>query len=635
MRLRDRVRGDVRLRGLPARYGFAVVAVAAAFVLKLLLTSLTGTGATFILFFAAMLVTSLYAGVGPTILALAMSLPLAAASFTMPAGRQATHAYFRALLYVTNGGLIVYLAILTERRRRRMHETVELAPDAYLLADLDATVTDVNEAACQLLGYERDELVGKKIFDLVPPEDIPRLKAMKTELMVPHKVHKAEWALTRKGGALLPVEVSSNILPDDRWQAFVRDISERRAIADERERLLAQEQLARQQAESANALLRESEERIRLTIDEAPIGMALVALDGRYVRVNQMLCEITGYRAEELTRLSIHDITHPDDLDADRELRGRLARGEIPRYQGEKRYLRKGGTIVDVMLSASVLRGSDGAARYYITQAEDITQRKRAEAALKHAVAARDDVLGIVAHDLRNPLSTIMAQASVMERPEPEPERRDPTPRLVIMRSATRMNDLIQDLLDVAVVEAGELKVERARLSAADLAREVVETQRPLASSSGIEMRLEMGRDVRDVWGDRNRLLRVLDNLIGNALKFTKDGGHITVGIAPSAREVVFSVADTGPGMAPESVAHVFDRFWQAAGRASRLGAGLGLPIARGIVEAHGGRMWVESTVGHGSTFFFTIPVAPAETGPTMRTALPRQKGRTPRAARD
>ena len=156
--------------------------------------------------------------------------------------------------------------------------------------------------------------------------------------------------------------MSSNILPDGRWQAFVRDVSERKRV---------------EQA------LHESEERFRLTIDEAPIGMALVALDGRFVRVNRALCEIIGYTSAELTALTSQAITHPDDLDANLALAGQLARGEIPRFQLDRRYIRKDGTIVDIQLNASILRTREGAPLYYIVQVEDITERKRAEAALK------------------------------------------------------------------------------------------------------------------------------------------------------------------------------------------------------------------------------------------------------------
>ena len=759
----------------------------------------------------------------------------------------------------------------SEERARllaRERETIELAPDAYFLANLDARFTDVNQAACRLLGYERDELIGKTIFDVIPPEDAARLEAVRTALLVPGTVTKSEWTLMRRDGTRVPVETSANILPDGRWQAFIRDISARkriedfrqvfvalldnstdfigiadpagkpmyvnaagrrmvglsadfpvgqlpiedfyppelrsfvtdvilktmlerghwsgetqfrnfetndaipvsdthftirdasgkrilgmgtvtrdiseaRRIADEREQLLAREQLARERAESANAQLRESEERFRLTIDNAATGMALVALDGRFVRVNRALCDITGYSADELTQRTFQDITHPDDLGLDVELASRLTRGDIPRYQFEKRYIRKDGSIVECVLNVSVLRGPDGTARYFISQIEDITQRKRAseairlseakfsgivsissdaiisvdkdqrvtifnegaekifgyaaqdvlgtalerliperfraahrdhfagfvagrevarrmgerreifglrkngeefpaeasiskvdvegailfsvvlrdvtdrkkaEAALQRALAARDDVLGFVAHDLRNPLSAIMMQAEMLERSGPEPDQRDQTPRLLIARSAERMNRLIQDLLDVSQVEAGQLKVERERLSAVDLTRDAVEMHTAVAAAAGLELRLEIDRGVQAVMGDRDRLLQVFDNLIGNAVKFTPKGGCITVRAAPGNQEVVFSVADTGAGIAPENVPHVFDRFWQAATRARRLGAGLGLPITRGIVEAHGGRIWVESTLGRGSSFYFAIPAASAET---------------------
>jgi signal transduction histidine kinase len=223
------------------------------------------------------------------------------------------------------------------------------------------------------------------------------------------------------------------------------------------------------------------------------------------------------------------------------------------------------------------------------------------------ATQLRDQVMGVVAHDLRNPLSTILTQVWAMERHGPEPERRSLKPLEVIQRAAKRMNRLIQDLLDVARMEAGQLTIERARLSAVELITEAVDMQKPLASSSSIELRVEVDADVPDVLGDRDRLLQVFENLIGNAIKFTKTGGRITAGAASRDDEVVFWVADTGCGIASENLPRVFDRFWQAT-RAGRKGAGLGLPITQGIVEAHGGRIWVESEFGRGSTFFFTIP---------------------------
>jgi len=224
-----------------------------------------------------------------------------------------------------------------------------------------------------------------------------------------------------------------------------------------------------------------------------------------------------------------------------------------------------------------------------------------------NATQLRDQVLGVVAHDLRSPLSNILMQISASKRQGAEPERRSLKPMEVIERAARRMNHLIQDLLDVALMEAAQLTVERARLSAGGLIAEAVDMQRPLASSSSLELRVEVEPDLPNVWGDRHRLLQVFENIIGNAIKFTKAGGRITAGAASRENDVVFWVADTGRGISPQNLPRVFDRFWQAT-KAGRQGVGLGLPITKGIIEAHGGRIWVESIAGSGSTFFFTIP---------------------------
>ena len=236
------------------------------------------------------------------------------------------------------------------------------------------------------------------------------------------------------------------------------------------------------------------------------------------------------------------------------------------------------------------------------------------------ATQLRDQVLGVVAHDLRNPLSAILLQVGALKRRGPEPERRSQKLREAIHRAATRMNRLIQDLLDVAVMESGQLTIKPARLSARELIVEAVDMQRPLAASSSLELRVDVDGDVPEVWGDRDRLLQVFENLIGNAIKFTEAGGRIAAGAASRDHEVVFWVADTGCGIASEDLPRVFDRFWQAT-RTGRQGAGLGLPITKGIVEAHGGRIWVESTPGQGTTFSFTIPTAAPERKDPRRPA--------------
>jgi signal transduction histidine kinase len=169
------------------------------------------------------------------------------------------------------------------------------------------------------------------------------------------------------------------------------------------------------------------------------------------------------------------------------------------------------------------------------------------------------------------------------------------------------MNRLIQDLLDVARMEGGILTIEPAVVKTRQTIADCIDAHRDLATSASLELQVDLEEDLPDVWADRDRLLQVFENLIGNAVKFTEPNGRIVVGARSRDREVHFWVRDNGTGIDDADMPHLFDRFWQAD-NAGRRGTGLGLPIVKGIVEAHGGRVWVESVKGHGSTFFFTIP---------------------------
>jgi PAS domain S-box-containing protein len=509
---------------------------------------------------------------------------------------------------------------ISERKRIEAERQVfvaflENSPDFIGIADQNRKPFYINPAGLRMVGLPADYPVEKtESPDFYTPEQRAFASVeIRRSLYEQGRWHGETYFRHWQTQQAIPVSAEHFLIRDPKtgrllgMGTITRDISEARRLTAEREQLLASEREARRQAETANEQLRLSEERFRLTLDEAPIGMALVTSDKRFSRVNRALCDMVGYSPEELTTMTYPTITHPDDVYTDAELIGQLARGEIPRYRLEKRYLHKGGGIVNIMLSRSLLRGPDGAPLYYITQMEDITEQKRAEEELRRAVAVRDQVLGIVAHDLRNPLANILMACATLDWRGQESELK---PKELISRAAQRMNRLIEDLLDVSLVEAGQLKLERQRIAVKDLVSEAVGMQAALASSSQIDLRLAAGADLNDVLGDRHRLLQVLENLIGNALKFTQAGGHITVGAVPKDHEVMFSVSDTGCGIAPQDLTHIFDRFWQATARTSRLGAGLGLPITKGIVEAHGGRIWVESLFGRGSSFFFTLPLA-------------------------
>jgi signal transduction histidine kinase len=230
--------------------------------------------------------------------------------------------------------------------------------------------------------------------------------------------------------------------------------------------------------------------------------------------------------------------------------------------------------------------------------------------AAQDATRARDDLVAIVSHDLRNPVHTISMAASFLLEIAPANDRRIQARRQleVIQRSASRANRLIQDLLDVAKIQAGGLAVDPIPVDVKSLINEAAESATPLASAAHLTVACAPPEKPISVATDRERVLQVFANLIGNAIKFTPKGGQISI-LACHENDVVrFTIADTGPGIPPEHLDHVFDRYWQAKSTA-KLGAGLGLSIAKGIVEAHGGRIWVESPPGSGAQFNFTLPV--------------------------
>jgi len=219
---------------------------------------------------------------------------------------------------------------------------------------------------------------------------------------------------------------------------------------------------------------------------------------------------------------------------------------------------------------------------------------------------AREEMLAVVAHDLRNPLNLVMMTTRLFADTEPSGEKRDQL-LAVIERAAQRMNRLIEDLLEVVRQESGPMRLDVGEVSVASLIAQTAEMFQSTAIEKGISLRVEECPPGLTVWGDSERIMQVMSNLVGNALKFVPRGGSVVLKCERRGAEAVFGVTDSGPGIASEDLERLFEKFWQRR-HADRRGVGLGLAIARGIVEAHGGRIWAESSVGTGSTFFFSLP---------------------------
>lgn len=254
----------------------------------------------------------------------------------------------------------------------------------------------------------------------------------------------------------------------------------------------------------------------------------------------------------------------------------------------------------------------------YAAVLRDISARQRAEDALHVAIGAREDMLGIVSHDLRNPANAVkMLARSILDDEGRDQLPLDVVERVaIIQQAAQQMDALIQDLLDTTRLAGGRLSVDPRPADARALTERSIAALQPLATENRVRLVLELPAELPALLVDADRMMQLLSNLVGNALKFTPADGVVTVSAVEDVDEVIFVVTDTGDGISPEELPHVFERFYQVArgnARIVRHGAGLGLPISRGIVEAHGGHIWIESTLGVGTTVRFTLPVAPPE----------------------
>ncbi|MEA2700977.1 MAG: hypothetical protein QOI66_5248 [Myxococcales bacterium] len=220
----------------------------------------------------------------------------------------------------------------------------------------------------------------------------------------------------------------------------------------------------------------------------------------------------------------------------------------------------------------------------------------------QQAVHAREQILAVVSHDLRNPLGAILMTADALLA-----KGDTPLPAARIKRSAERMLRLIEDLLDFASIEAGHLSIRRKPQDPGWLARETATTFEGAVQGKGQLLTVEIAPALPMIFCDRDRILQVLSNLVGNATKAAAKGGHIVITVKAQAHELLFAVADDGPGISEDDAKHLFERYWRSH-QVAYEGAGLGLAIAKGIINAHRGRIWADSVLGQGATFFFTIP---------------------------
>ena len=523
---------------------------------------------------------------------------------------------------------------------------LNIAVDAIISIDEQQRIVHFNHGAEQIFGYEAAEAIGTPLDFLLPA----RFRGTHASFVAQfgkageqarRMGHRREIFGLRKNGEEFPAEASISKLdaPERLYTVVLRDITERRRV-EQNQRFLAtaggvlsrsldteqtiatvlqlpvdefadvcildlvddQRRLSRRVSEGPNARLsaqmREIARRFTLTWD-SPSRVIDVLRTGEPELVSAMSDEWLEAHVET-----------DEELAAIRET-GARSLLIVPLVARE--------TVIGTMslYAAGSRREYDAVdlqvARELALRAAFALENARLYANAQLATRARDEILGVVSHDLRNPLSAIaMCTNSLLSQ---VPDDDGPQRELLgtVYQSTQWMNRLIQDLLDVSNIEAGKLSVERRAESVEPILHRATAMFERQAAERAITLRLVVRDPVPLAHVDAERIVQVLTNLIGNAMKFTDSGGSITVEASAQGPDVAITVSDTGAGIPPEHLPYVFERYWQARRTARKRGSGLGLAISRGIVEAHGGRIEVASSLGAGSTFRFTVPAATAD----------------------
>jgi len=564
----------------------------------------------------------------PTRFSFVLERPTSAVSIAIFAGMGVlfclTHERLRKANQAAAGALAEVNSAKLHLEERIRERTADLAQTIDALQGSEAKYRQTLDSmieGCQIVGFDwrylylnrsadrhnrrpGGELLGKTVMESWPGITETRVFALEQSCMADRTAHNLE---------------TEFIFPDGHrgwFRLIIQPVTEGIAIYSEEitERKLAEHALA------------ESESAFRASFHQAAVGMAQVGLDGRWVRVNQRLCDIVGYSPEELLGLSFQEITHPDDLGADLESAGRLLAGIVDSYSMEKRCLRKDRSLVWINLTVGLVREPSGAPAYFVSVVEDIAERKqsgeelcRLNEELEQRVAERtlqlesvnkelESFSYSVSHDLKAPLRGIDGYSQLLEKDYRD--RLDDDGRLFIHNirsSAAQMHQLIEDLLNYSRMERRALQ--SVSLDLSGLVQAVVAERSAEFRREGVELQLELPQ--LRVRADRDGLALVLRNLLENALKFSRKAAAPAVQIAARAEagKVILSVCDNGIGFDMKFHDRIFDIFQRLQRAEDYPGTGVGLALVRKAMQRMEGRVWAESSPGAGATFFLEIPL--------------------------
>ena len=497
---------------------------------------------------------------------------------------------------------------ITERKRveeslQKLNLAISNSQEIIFMTDNDGIFTFVNPTFTKIYGFTEEEVVGKTTPRILNSGFFTKedFKSFWDKIPSKQSVPKTEYRNKCKDGKLIDIEGSVDPIINANgdligFLGIHRDITKRK---------LAEE------------TIRESEEKFKNAFQYSAIGIALISPAGKWLKVNLKVCEMVGYSEEELLSLTFQDITHPDDLTTDLDFVKQLLAGEIETYSMEKRYLHKQGDIIWVLLSVSLVRDKDGAPLFFISQIRDVTDRKRAEKEIQETNEElikinneKDKFFSIIAHDLKSPFNSIVGFSELLlEQIKANDYDEIEKHTEIILQSSQTAMDLLKNLMEWSQSQTGRLDFNPEFFELVEVIKDVERLLIGVAEQKSIKILKTLPSNA-PIIADKDMISTILRNLVSNAIKFTNTGGKITIAAQDYQNKLTISVHDTGIGIPPEAIDKLFniDSKHSTYGTQNEKGTGLGLILCKEFVEKHGGKIWVESEEGNGSTFYFTLP---------------------------